>query len=139
VTEALGVRWRVAEAPVLPRPKAATGVVFADVAARVLTVRLSELEGGYSQQLWKDGWAALRSAERAGWPINGTPPIWADVPGGRRVVAARPVDGGGLALAFPIGMAGFAELVSKPGLSAIVTMDIGTRRILAVRFLNGPA
>jgi hypothetical protein len=140
VTAAQGVRWRVAtESEVLPRPKAATGVVFADVAARVLTVRLSELEDNYSQQLWKEGWAGLRRAQEAGWPINGTPPIWADVPGGRRVVAARPVDGGALSFHFPPGTAGYSELVSKPRLTAIVTMDVSSRRILAVRFLNGPA
>jgi hypothetical protein len=65
--------------------------------------------------------------------------VWADVPGGRRVVHGLPADGGMLGFHFPPGTAGYAELVSKPSLWAIVTMDISTRRILGVRFLNGPS
>jgi hypothetical protein len=126
----------VTEVQVLPRPKAAVGVVFADVVARTLTVRLSELESGYAKLLWREGWTALRRSQEAGWPIDGAPWVWADVPGGRRVVHGQPVDGGALSFHFPVGTAGFAELVSKPGLTAIVTMDVGTRRILAVRFRN---
>jgi hypothetical protein len=114
-------------------------VVFADVVARTLTVRLSEGESGYTKLLWREGWQALRRAQEAGWPPGGPPGIWADVPGGRRVVHGQPVDGGMLSFHFPPGTAGYAELVSKPGLWAIVTMDIAARHILAVRFLNGPA
>jgi hypothetical protein len=41
-----------------------------------------------------------------------------------------------LSFHFPPGTAGYAELVSKPGLWAIVTMDVGSRHLLGVRFLN---
>jgi hypothetical protein len=124
---------------VLPRPKAATGVVFHDVGTRTLTVRLSEQESGYTKLLWREGWQALRRGQEAGWPVDGPPWVWADVPGARRVVHGQPADGGTLSFHFPPGTAGYAELISKPGLWAIVTMDIVARHILGVRFLNRPA
>ena len=75
-------------------------------------------------------------AEQAGWPIDGAGEVWADLPGARQVARGQPVDGGALSFHFPPGTAGYTELIGKPGLTAIVTMDIGTRRILGVRFLN---
>jgi hypothetical protein len=126
----------VTEAQVLPRPKAATGVVFHDVLTRTLTVRLGEGASGYERLLWRDGWQALRRDQEAGWPVDGSPPVFAAVPGARRGVHGQPVEGGALSFHFPPGTAGYAELVARPGLYAIVTMDSGTRYITNVRFLN---
>jgi hypothetical protein len=39
---------------------------------------------------------------------------------------------------FPPGTPGYAELIGKPGLTAILTMDRGTGHILGVKFLNRP-
>jgi hypothetical protein len=128
----------VTEAQALPRPKAATGVVFVDPATRTLSVRLSENESGYSKLLFREGWSRLRRDREAGWPL-GSEWVWADVPGARRVVHGQPADGGTLSFHFPPGTPGYTELVGKPGLWAVVTMDTATRRILAVRFLNGSA
>ena len=123
----------------LPRPRAAIGVVFADVVARTLTVRLSEGESGYTKLLWREGWQALRRAQEAGWPPGGPPGIWADVPGGRRVVHGQPVDGGMLSFHFPPGAAGYTALIAKPGVRAIIVMDASSRRILSVTFRSGSA
>jgi hypothetical protein len=122
---------------VVPQPLAAVGVVFADTAARTLVVRLSELETGYARLCWQQGWQALRRAEEAGWPVaGGPPPVFAAVPGGRRVYGV-PVEGGALSFRFPPGVAGFAELIGRPNLTSIVTVDRATHHILTVRFLNG--
>jgi hypothetical protein len=111
-------------------------VVFADVAARTLTVRLSEQESGYTKLLWRTGWQALRQAEEAGWPASGAPRVWADAPGARRVVYGLPGEGGTLVFRFPAGTPGFAELVGRPGLTSLVTVDRSTYRILSVKFLS---
>jgi hypothetical protein len=88
---------------VIPRPKAVTAAVFVDVVSRTLTARISERESGYSKLLWSEGWQALRRAQEAGWPLNGAPWVWADVPGGRRVVHGLPEPGGVLSFHFPPG------------------------------------
>jgi hypothetical protein len=124
---------------VLPQPRAATGAVFIDHSARTLTVRLSELESGYLQTLWRSGWTALRRAQEAGWPPGGPGWVWADAPGSYQEVHGIPVDGGALAFTWPVGTPGFGDLVGKPGLAAIVTMDVNTHWISTVRFLHKPA
>lgn len=43
-----------------------------------------------------------------------------------------------LSVHFPVGTAGFSELVSKPGLYAIVVVDRNSSRFLAVKFLHRP-
>jgi hypothetical protein len=129
----------VTAAEVLPQPKAAIGVVFNDPATRTLTVRLSDEADGYTRLLWQQGWQQLRRAQEAGWPANGAPWVWADAPGSHRTVHGVPGDGGVLSFHWPIGSPGYAELVGKPGLTAIATVDRGTHHILSVRFLHGPA
>jgi hypothetical protein len=129
----------VTETEVLPRPKAATGVVFHDVLTRTLTVRLSDQADGYTRLLWRQAWQQQRRSQEAGWPPNGAPWIYADVPGAPQVVHGQPADGGALSFHFPPGTPGYTELISKPGLVAIVTVDRGTHRFLTCRFLNRPA
>jgi hypothetical protein len=123
----------------LPQPRALAAVVFVDAVTRTLTARLSDQAGGYERLLWTQAWQQLRRAQEAGWPANGAPWVFADLPGARRVVHGQPAEGGALSFAFPPGTPGFAELISKPGVVAIVTVDRGTQRFLTCRFLNRPA
>ena len=126
-------------AEVLPQPKACTGVVFNDIATRTLTVRLSDEADGFTRLLWQQGWQQQRRAQEAGWPSSGAPWVWASAPGHPRVVHGLPGEGGVLSFHFPPGTAGYSELIGKPGLVAIVTVDRGTHHILGVKFLNRPA
>jgi hypothetical protein len=43
-----------------------------------------------------------------------------------------------LLVRFPSGVQAFAELVGKPGLSALVSIDRSSGRFMGVRFLNRP-
>ena len=122
---------------VLPRPTSAVGVVDHDPVGRILVVRLSERETGYSRLLWREGWTALRRSQQAGWPADGAPWVWANLPGARQVTHGQPADGLALSFAFPPGVAGYSQLISRPGLTAIIIMDASSRRILSVTFRNG--
>jgi hypothetical protein len=126
-------------AEVMPRPKALTGAVFTDVLTRTLTVRQAEPASGYESALWQSGWQALRRAHAAGWPPDAAPWVWADAPKSYQVVHGVPVDGGALSFTWPVGSAGFAELVGRPGLYAIVTVDISTHYFSTAKFLHRPA
>ena len=123
----------------LPQPQAIDAVVFVDAVSRTLTARLSDQAGGYERLLWTQAWQQLRRAQEAGWPANGAPWVFADLPGARQVVHGQPGEGGTLQFTFPPGTPGFAELISKPGVVAIVTVDRSTQRFLTCRFLNRPA
>jgi hypothetical protein len=120
----------------LPEPQAIDAVVFVDAVERTLTVRLRDTAGGYERLLWISGWQQLRRAEQAGWPPDGAPWVYADLPGAPRVVHGQPGEAGTLMFHFPVGTPGFAELISKPGVIAIVTVDRSTQRFLTCRFLN---
>jgi hypothetical protein len=125
----------VVEAP-LPRPKAVTAAVFTDVLSRTLTVRQAEPASGYERSLWIKGWQALRQASAAGWPPGAAPWIFADAPKSHRVIHGVPVEGGALSFTWPVGSPGFAELVGRPGLYAVVTLDISTHYFSTVKFLH---
>ena len=120
----------------LPRPVAVDGVVFNDVVSRTLSVRLSDQADGYTRLLWQQAWQQQRRSREAGWPPNGAPWVYADVPGAPRVVYGLPAEGGVMSFHFPPGTAGYSELISKPGLVAIVTVDRGTHQFLSCRFLS---
>jgi hypothetical protein len=124
---------------VLPRPVAVDGVVFHDVLTRTLSVRLSDRASGYERLLWTQAWQQQRRGREAGWPPGSVPWLYADVPGAPRVVHGQPADGGAMSFHFPPGTAGYSELISKPGLVAIVTVDRATHRFLTCRFLNRSA
>lgn len=124
---------------VMPRPKALTGAVFADVLSRTLTVRQAEPASGYERLLWQQGWQALRRGERAGWPPGSAPWVYADAPKSPRVIHAVPTEGGALSFTWPVGSPGFAELVGRPGLYAIATVDISTHYFSTVKFLHRAA
>jgi hypothetical protein len=122
----------------VPQPLAVDGVVFNDVATRTLHVRLSDQASGYTRLLWQQGWQQQRRAEEAGWPSSGAPWVWASAPGHHRIVHGLPGEGGTLKFHFPTSVSAYSELISKPGLAAIVTVDCGTHHILGVKFLNRP-
>jgi hypothetical protein len=122
----------------LPQPQAVSGVVFVDAVSRVLTVRLPDLAGGYERLLWTQAWQQLRRAQEAGWPPGGPQPVLADLPGARQVAHGQPGEGGTLQFTFPPKTPGFAELISKPGVVAILTVDRGSHRFLSCRFLSRP-
>jgi hypothetical protein len=124
-----------AEGP-LPRPKAVDCVVFADTATRTLSVRPGDRVGGYEKAIWREAWQSQRRAQEDGWPASGSPWLWADVPGAPRAVHGLPTEGGVMSFHFPVGTAGFGTLIAKPGLVAVVTVDLSTRRFLTCKFLN---
>jgi hypothetical protein len=123
---------------VVPQPVALECVVFADYAARTLSVRLSDRASGYERQAWLQAWQSQRRSREAGWPVDGAPWLYADVPGARRVAHGLPGDGGVMSFHFPPGAAGYSALISKPGLVAIVTVDRSSQQFLTCRFLNQP-
>ena len=125
-------------AEALPQPRAIDAVVFVDVLTRTLTARLPDQAGGYERLLWTQAWQQLRRAQEAGWPANGPPWVYADVPGARRVAHGQPGEGGTLQFTFPPKTPGFAELISKPGVVAVVTVDRGSHEFRSCRFLNRP-
>jgi hypothetical protein len=125
------------EVPV-PRPKVVVCVVFADTATRTLSVRPGDTVGGYEQAIWREAWQSQRRAQEGGWPPTGARWLWADVPGAPRVVHGLPAEGGVMSFHFPVGVAGFGTLIGKPGLVALVSLDISTREFLTCRFLNRP-
>jgi hypothetical protein len=122
----------------LPQPKATTAPVTVDFANMALVVRRPDAAGGSEKLLWREAHQALVQAEERGWP-GGTQFVWGSAPGHSQFAHATP--GPNLTLLFPfvVGSAGakvYAELVSRPGLYAIVTADRSTRHFLAVKFLN---
>jgi hypothetical protein len=121
----------------LPQPQAIPAVVFLDTLSRTLFVRLPDKASGYERLLWTQAWQALRRSQEAGWPPGGADWIYADVPGAPRVVHGLPADGGQLSFHFPVGTRGFADLVSRPGVTAILTIDRGSQRFLTCKFLAG--
>ena len=139
---------KVADEP-LPRPHTAAGVVISDPAARTLTVRLSPRESGYSRLLWRDGLGLLRKTEESLESLGSAlalryaqlaPTVWADVGGARQVVHGRlGQQDGTLEFYFAPGVAAYGELVGRPNLTCLVTMDKGSRHILGVRFFHRPA
>ena len=100
--------------------------------SRTLSVRLPQTEVGYSRLLWREAFQAYVKAEESGW--GGDVQLWA----GDRDAYAVPGELQTLNFHFPPSVAAYAQLVGKPGLYAIVTIDRGTSRFLSVRFLNLP-
>jgi hypothetical protein len=123
----------------MPRPKALTAAVFADVLSRTATVRQAEPASGYERLLWTQAWQQLRRAHEAGWPAGGAPWVFAEAPKSYRAIHGIPADGGQLSFTWPVGSPGFAELVGRPGLYALATVDMSSHFFSAVKFLHRPA
>jgi hypothetical protein len=120
----------------LPAPIPIDGVVVADVVARTLGVRLSETASGYQRLWWKQAHQQLKAAVESGWARH--PFVWASTPTAYQVAHAQPADFAMLQVTFPVGTAGYSELISRPGLYAIATVDRNSNRFLAVKFLHRP-
>jgi hypothetical protein len=122
----------------LPSPLAISAPVVADFANMVLMVRRPQDAGGHAALLWREAHAALVQAEERGWPAS-TSFVYGSAPGHYQFGHAAPGPNLTLLFGFAVGTPGakvYAELVSKPGLSAFVTVDRSTRRFLGVTFRN---
>jgi hypothetical protein len=116
----------------LPSPSIVGGVVFNDVAARTLVVRLSETASGYQKLLYQQAWQALRRAEESGVRRQ---TVWAHTPDANQVAFATPGDYGMLLFHFPpTRESAYPRLVGKPGLTASVALDRSTSRFISVTF-----
>jgi hypothetical protein len=120
----------------VPEPIAIDAVVVTDVVSRSLGVRLSETTSGYQRMWWKSAHQALRAAVESGWARH--PFVWASTPTAYQVAHVQPADFAMLQVTFPVGTAGYSELISRPGLYAIATVDRNSNRFLAVKFLHRP-
>ena len=118
----------------LPSPIAVDGVVVTDVVARSLGVRLSETANGYQRLWWKQAHQALKAAVENGWASH--PYVYASTPSAYQVAHVQPGDFQMLTVHFPVGTAGFSELISKPGLVAIAVVDRNSAQFLSVKFLH---
>jgi len=122
----------------LPSPHPVDAVVSADIASRILTVRISDLASGYQKLHWREAWRALKTAEENGFR-NTAPTLWADTADSRRVAFASLGDnlwGGLLKFYFPPGVQAFQGLISRPGLTATVWLDRSSHRFLSCNFKN---
>ena len=118
----------------LPQPFAIDAVVVTDVASRSLGARLSETASGYQRMWWKTAHQSLKAAVEDGWRNH--PFVWASTPNADRVAHVEPADFSMLTVHFPVGVAGYAELISRPGLYAIAVVDRNSGRFLGLKFLN---
>jgi hypothetical protein len=91
---------------------------------------------GYSKLLWREAFQALQTAEEDGWRKHSH--VWASAPGARQVAHVLPGDLQTLTVHFPAGVTAYTELISRPGLYAIATLDRSTRRFRSLKFLNRP-
>jgi hypothetical protein len=124
----------------LPQPLAISAPVTIDFANMALTVRRPENAGGYEKLLWREAHAALVKAEEQGWPAS-TSFVYGSAPGNYQFGHATPGPNLTLLFGFAVGTPTakvYAELVSRPGLSAFATVDKSTRRFLGVSFRNRP-
>lgn len=120
----------------LPQPFAVDGVVTNDLPSRSLGVRLSETASGYERLWWKQAWLQLKAGWEDGWRNHGH--VRAGAFGDREIAIVHPGDFQSLVVSFPPGVAAYAELVSRPGLVAVATIDRNTSRFLSVQFRNRP-
>jgi hypothetical protein len=120
----------------LPQPLAINAPVTVDFAAMSLVVRRPENAGGHAALLWREAHAALVQAAELGWPASAAF-VYGSAPGHYRFGHATPGPNLTLLFGFAVGTPAaevYAELVSKPGLSAFVTADRSARYFLGVTF-----
>lgn len=120
----------------LRNPYALDGVVVNDLPLRSLSVRLPDTASGYQRLWWKQAWLQLRATVEDGWQNH--PFVWASTPSAYQVAHVQPGGFQTLVVNFPPGATAYSELISKPGLVAIVTVDRNTSRFTGVKFLNRP-
>ena len=119
----------------IPSPLVLEGVVITDVLARSVAVRLPTTAGGGYRMWWRTAHTAMKAAVENGWANHRY--VWASTPSVSDAVHMQPADFLMLSATFPIGVAGFSELISKP-VYALVSIDRNKGRFTRVSFLNRP-
>jgi hypothetical protein len=79
-------------------------------------------------------WTRGKPDSLAAYMRNDAPAPWASGAGQRQIARGVPGADGSLHFQFRRGDPVYKQLVSTPGLSAIITVDRGTSRILGVTF-----
>jgi hypothetical protein len=120
----------------IPQPLAMNGIARTDPASRTLTVSRPDQLSGYQKLAWRVAHQALQLAEMNGWPQSGAPFLWAHTADQRDIVHGRPGDNLTLEFHFPAGVSAYTQLVSRPGLSAIVVVDESSGYFTGVKFWN---
>ena len=124
---------------VLPSPLAVDAVVSIDYDSRVLGVRLPDAAGGHTQSLWRAAHRALLTAEQSGFRSR-VPTVWAHTDRRRDIAHGRPGEFATLQFAFPLAPgSAYSELVGRPRLAALVTIDRSAGHFLSVRFFHRAA
>lgn len=119
----------------VPQPMVLEAVVIPDALARAAAVRLPETAGGGDRMWWRTAHTAMRQAVENGWRNHSF--VWASTPSVSDAVHVLPGDFQMLTATFPIGTAGFSELIGKP-VHALVSVDRSLGRFTRVSFLNRP-
>jgi hypothetical protein len=119
----------------VPSPLVLEAVVITDPSTRSVAVRLPETAGGGQRMWWRTAHTALKAAVENGWRSH--PFVWANTPSVSDVVHMQPADFLMLSAHFPIGTAGYSELISKP-VYALVSIDRSKGRFTRVSFLHRP-
>ena len=119
---------------VVPQPLVLEGVVLVDALARQAAVRLPETAGGGERNQWRTAHTALKAAVESGWADH--PYVWASTPSRSDAVHVQPGDFQMLTATFPIGTAGFSELIGRP-VYAWVSIDRNSGRFTKVSFATG--
>jgi hypothetical protein len=124
---------------VLPSPLAVDAVVSVDFDSRTLAVRLPDAAGGHTQSLWRQGHLALLTAEQSGFRSR-VPAVWAHTDRRRDIAHGRPGELATLRFTFPrTPDSAYSELVGRPRLAALVTIDRSAGHFLSVRFFHRAA
>ena len=120
----------------LPEPLTVDAVVKNDVATRTLIVSSPENLSGYQRLWWRTAHGELVKAQESGW-AGRVPFLFAHGAAQRDIAHGLPGDSLDLEFHFPVGKEAYRELVSQPGLRALVTIDKSRGWFMGVRFLHG--
>jgi hypothetical protein len=125
-------------ADVVPQPLTIEAVVVNDFAARTLFVRLGDTVTGSAREAWQRGYNALRLLEDSGYSRQTIPDLWASMKGADRISHAAAGDASMLKFFFEPGNTAYSQLVGKPRLYALVTVNRATGYFMGCKFLHRP-
>ena len=120
----------------LPSPVAMDGIVSIDNYQRNLVVSRPENASGYEKLAWRTAHGYLAQAKQNGWR-SAAPTVWAHSAEARDIAFGVPGDNLTLLFHFPVGKREYVELVSQPGLMALVTIDRSAGVFMGVKFIHG--